>query len=406
MHFQAEININPGSSIATLPNTIMKTGILLPRSSTHPLIAFNFMDGLHAYLKQHQLSNEIECISAFIGFGEKAAVIQAEAERLLMEHRVDLLVVFADYPLVNCLFPIVTALNKILIVVNHGAKYPDNWTAAPNVIHHHLNNVSNCWLTGKLAAAENKTVATVNSYYDGGYSISHALCASFLEASGEIAYNFVGHQQKAQFNTQPLTSFLDSKPELDTLLAILSGELVPEFYEQMRTQYTDRKLKLYVSPVLLEESFLEENLFPGETIEISGYTSWFKELDNPENETYCRIFTQETNRVPNSFGVLGWDTGLILKTILEISGTKAIDGRQISKDPAMKKLQGAKGEMLLHEETGHYLSPAHYLHSNLSDHSLKQHSLSMEEVEKSFNEMIQFKLEGLSSQWLNTYLCS
>ncbi|WP_222539328.1 ABC transporter substrate-binding protein [Pedobacter polysacchareus] len=384
----------------------MKTGILLPRSTTHPLIAFNFMDGLHAYLKQHQLTNEIECVSAFIGFGEKAAVIQEEAERLLMEQRVDLLVVFADYPLVNCLFPIVAALNKLLIVVNHGAKYPDRWTTVPNVIHHHLNNASNCWLTGKQAAAENKTVATVNSYYDGGYSITHALYTSFLEASGKIAYNFVGHQQKAQFSTQPLTSFLDSRPELDTLLAILSGELVPEFYDQLSRQYPDRKLKLYASPVLLEESSAEENLFSKETIEVSGFTTWFKELDNHENETFCRIFTEETNRVPNSFGVLGWDTGLILRTILEISGNKAIDGKRVAKDPALKKLQGAKGEMLLHEETGHYLSPAHYLHSNLADHSRKKHSLSMEEVEKSFNEMIQFKLEGISSQWLNTYLCS
>lgn len=362
------------------------------------------MDGLQAYFKQHQLTNEIECITGYIGFGEKASVIQQEAERLLMEQRVDLLIVFADYPLVNCLFPLVDALNKLLIVVNNGAKYPDNWAATPNVIHHHLNNVSNCWLTGKHAAAENKTVATVNSYYDGGYSISHALPASFLEASGEIAYNFIGHQQKTQFNTQPLTSFLDSKPELNTLLAILSGELVPEFYEQISTQFPERKLKLYASPVLLEESFQEENLFPKETIEVAGYTNWFKELENAENETFCRVFTEETNRVPNSFGVLGWDTGLILKTILEITGTKAINGKQVSKDPALKKLQGAKGEMLLHEDTGHYISPAHYLHSNLT--ALKQHSLSMEQVEKSFNEMIHFKIDGPYSQWLNTYLCS
>lgn len=384
----------------------MKTGILLPRSSTHPLISYNFMDGIHTFLKHRGLSNEIECVTASIGYGTDTALIQQEAERLILEHRVDLLVIFADYPVVECLFPVVTSLNKLLIIVNHGAKYPPSWAASPNVIHHSLNNASNCWLTGKLAAKENKSAALVSSFYDGGYSITHAIAASFMDDSGQIAFNFVGHQQKERFNTEPLISFLKAKPEVDSLLATLSGELGPELYLQLREQAADKNLKLYACPVLLEESLYDGTLNPEETIAVSGYTSWFKASEQEENQAYCQTFKKETNREPDSFGVLGWDTGLILKSILEISEGKTIDANTISRHPDLQKLQGAKGEMHLHAYTQHFISPVHYLHSGLSKDAVKHHDLPLETVEASFNELINFEIQGPSSQWLNTYLCS
>lgn len=384
----------------------MKTGILLPRSSTHPLISYNFMDGLSIFLKFHQLTNDIDCIPAYIGFGTDPVLIQQEAERLILEHRVDLIVIFADYPVVECLFPLINSLNKLMIVVNHGAKYPSSWAAQPNVIHHSLNNVSNCWLTGKKAAKENQTAVVVNSFYDGGYSISHAISASFMSQSGQILFNFVGHQKKEEFNTSSLISFLKTEQKTEALLGILSGELVPEFYHQLREQMGNRKLKLYAGPVLLEESQTEENLNPTENIEVCGYTTWFKELDNEENIAYCNSFKNDTGREPDSFGVLGWDTGLILKTILKISEGKLIDAKVISKHQDLQLLQGAKGEIRMHAYSQHYISPVHYLHSKLNNDSSSLHRLSLEVVEESFNELINFEIQGPSSQWLNTYLCS
>src|SRR5690606_19472269 len=104
--------------------------------------------------------------------------------------------------------------------------------------------------------------------------------------------------------------------------------------------------------------------------------------------------------------VLGWDTGLILKTILKISEGKLIDAKTISKHQDLQQLQGAKGEMRMHTYTQHYISPVHYLHSKLNNDSSNLHSLSLEVVEESFNELINFEIQGPSSQWLNTYLCS
>lgn len=381
----------------------MKTGILLPRSTTHPLIAYNFMDGIHAFLKNQGLDTKITCTTAYIGFGTDPEIVQQEAERLIMEQQVDMLIIFADFPVVECLFPIVKALNKLLLVVNHGAKYPDSWTAQPNVIHHNLNNAVNCWLTGKKAANLHPAAAVVSSYYDGGYSISHSLATSFLNESGNIVFNFVGHQYKTEFNTQPLVSFLKTEPEVEALLAILSGELVPEFYNQLKAEIADRKLNLYGSPVLLEESVLPDHLHSA--LSLSGYTSWFSAAIHAENQTYCNTFKKNTTREPDSFGVLGWDTAAILKAIFEAKGEDPIDAVNISRHPALQNVSGAKGAMKLHIQTQQYIAPLHYISSkNGTMESL--HVVTVEEVEKSFNELIGQELTGISSGWLNTYLCS
>ena len=87
----------------------MKVGVLLPRSTTHPIIAYSFLDGLHAFTDLNQLSEDIICVTANIGFGTDPLVIEQKAEELFMQHRVDLLVVFADFPIIEGLFSLVKA---------------------------------------------------------------------------------------------------------------------------------------------------------------------------------------------------------------------------------------------------------------------------------------------------------
>jgi len=382
----------------------MTAGLLLPSSSTHPLIAHNFAEGIKSYLRLRQHSSPLTLVSGAIGFGTDRVVIEKEANRLILEHQADVLVIFADYPVVSCLFPLIKALNKLLIVVNHAAKYPPSWEAQPNVIHHHLGNVLNCWLTGRQAAKETAAAAVVSSYYDGGYAISHALSQSFMDKEGKIVFNFVGHQYKDQFNTQPLVNFLAQQPQADALLAILSGELVPEFYDQLKAQLSNRKLRLYASPVLLEESLVGEQQMGN--ITVSGYTGWLQDLPHPENRIFCEAFRGDTFREPDSVAVLGWDTGLILKTIDEISAGGRINGSTITQHPALRHLQGAKEEMHLHAHTQHYISPLYYLSDSASGKTTVDHTLALEDVAGAFDEMIKQDIQGVFSEWLNTYLCS
>lgn len=381
----------------------MIAGILLPRSTTHPLIAYDFMDGLHAALKCYGHDKELTCITTSIGFGIDADLIQRETERMFMEQRIDVLIAFADHPIIDCIFPIVQGLNKLLIVVNHGAKYPESWIAQPNVIYHSLHNALSCWLTGQLAARKHAAAAIVSSYYDGGYSIAHAFSSAYQGASGQIKFNLVGHQYRSEFNTMPLTSFLKENPDVAALLTTLSGELVPELYVQLSQEIAAQKIMFYASPVLLEESGLHPEV-PNSPA-VSGYTSWIAAAKHTENQVYCETFMNETGRTPDSFGVLGWDTALILKSLLIVFAEHGNLGANSAKHPAMLNIPAAKGRMYLHTATQHYISPLQYIHKINGETSI-DHMLDIETVEKSFNELTEQKITGISSGWLNTYLCS
>jgi branched-chain amino acid transport system substrate-binding protein len=87
-------------------------------------------------------------------------------------------IVFADESIQEMLEPLFTASNKILLMVNMGAGYPDNWQSAPTTITHSLNFCWHAALSGTLAAKANKNVINAISYYDGGYR----QCFSMLNA--------------------------------------------------------------------------------------------------------------------------------------------------------------------------------------------------------------------------------
>ncbi|KIA96126.1 hypothetical protein OC25_03240 [Pedobacter kyungheensis] len=381
----------------------MKVGLLLPRSTTHPLIAFSFMDGIHAFLEQHGLTGEIALITANIGFGIDELIIEQKAEELFMQHQVDLLVVYADFPVIEGLFPLVKALNKLLIVVNHGAKYPQTWEGHPNVIHHHLSSALGSWCTGEKITKEHQKAAFISSYYDGGYSLCHAISTSFSSTGEKIGFNLVGHQLKSNFDASPLVSFLAQDEEIKAFLTVLSGELVAEIHSQINKTKVNTAVTFYGSPVMVEESGALTDTV--NCFDVEGFTSWF--LHNPlaENEQYSAAFQSRTSRVPDSFGVLGWDTALILEAIAGVRKNGTNDPQNIIKLLSDKKLTGAKGTMQLHTGSHQYINPLYYVNITAGETQHLQ-TLNLDAVEASFNRMIEQKIVGISTGWLNTYLCS
>lgn len=380
----------------------MKVGVLLPRSTTHPIIAYSFLDGLHAFTDLNQLSEDIICVTANIGFGTDPSVIEQKAEELFIQHQVDLLVVFADFPIIEGLFSLIKALNKLLIVVNHGAKYPTSWEAHPNVIHHHLSTSLSSWCTGEKAAKLHQKAAFISSYYDGGYSVCHSISASFSETGEKLVFNLVGNQFKDNFDASPLLSFLSEEQDVKAFLTVLSGELVPEIHAQINKETLRSDAIFYGSPVMIEESSMLKDTV---NLTVEGYTSWFYGNKLAQNEQYCTSFQTRTGRMPDSFGVLGWDTAVILQAVAELWEMNKSNPQNIIKILSDKLLTGAKGNMQLHMASHQYIAPLYDVRitAGETDHL---HTLDLKEVEESLNRMIEQKITGISTGWLNTYLCS
>lgn len=384
----------------------MKIGILLPKSSTHPLIGHDFLTGLKLSLTQGDQEGH-EIISGKIGFGVDEELIYSETERLFLEEGVDLLIAYADHPKIGSVFPLLKALNKLLIVVNSGAKYPESWNPQENVLYLTLNELINCRLTGKVVVEEGYGKGVMaTSFYDGGYSLCHALVEGFADQKGQIEYNFI-NKLHADLDASPVVDFLKGQPDKIALLSVFSGELAYEFFKQIQDSPLENA-GIYASPTFLLDSWanIQKNLstqngsfFPP----VKGFVSWWPDLDLPANRCFIETFRASVNREASAFSALGWDAGLICTRIMgngHVHGFQAAEMIQTLKEHG---IEGTRGRMHLDEATHHYVAPSYLV--TLQEEKAMVSDVSGSE-QQTWNELVQATEELPLTGWFNTYLCS
>ena len=130
----------------------MKIGVLYPRSKAHPGMMVDFMEGMKTALNYWQLTKSVQLITESIGFGGNEKEVYEKAEKILTLEDADILVAYIDLKVIPLIEPLLYSTGKLMIVVNPGANYPQNWVPQPNIIYLTLQHGFLCWLTGMLAA--------------------------------------------------------------------------------------------------------------------------------------------------------------------------------------------------------------------------------------------------------------
>jgi branched-chain amino acid transport system substrate-binding protein len=380
----------------------MIAGVLLPKSTTVPLISHDFMGGLRSFLQTHGLSDDISLINENIGFGVDSKVTMTAAERCILDEGADLLVVFADYPRVADLFPLARHVDKPFIVVGHGAKYPGLSAPPPNVLFHTLAEVLHSWLAGKQAAALGDQTAMVTSFYDGGYSLGHASSEAYRQHdAGEMAYVFVSPHMAGAAQYEPMERFLTDHPEVRTLLATFSGDQAHHFLDRLGKVPHADKLVVWGSPMVVDPSLVQ--LFGDLHIPftLKGQVPWMSELDRQENHTFTKAFMTDAKRAPSHAALLGWDTGLLLADVLREG---AEGGAAYVRTWKGKTLPGARGPLTLDPQTQYILSPSYTVRADASfGFSQGGPTEGWEEI---WPVMMRARPVPENTGWINTYLCS
>jgi len=382
----------------------MKIGVLYPRSKAHAGMMPDFMDGLKTALQLHQLSPGVQLTSESIGFGGQDKEVYEKAEKLLLLESVDLLVAYVDLRVLELLKPLLFSSGKLVIIVNPGANYPDNWVPQPNIVQLTLQHGFSCWLTGKIAAQQNKiNAAMVTTFYDCGYLHTAAMVKSFMKEGGKITYNHVNNQlYDDTFDIKPLTDHLISDATTNCLLCVFDSLPASLFYSRLNNYDGAAGLHLFVSPMMLEEQALG-GMKDGFNFPIDGYLSWHASLENSANKDFIDNYLEQTKRTASAFSLLGWETALILKELFLNDERQFSDGAAMVAKLSMGTINSPRGKMKLDIETNFFVAPVYKC-------SLLQHSseLLLEKEELSEQGWVEFTadpFQGASSGWTNTYLC-
>lgn len=384
----------------------MNAGLLFPRSNVHPLIGSSFLEGLKAYTKKEGLEKEINFYSESIGFGGAEKEVYAKAEKLLMIDDVDVLIGFIDEKILELIKPLILASGKLFVLVNTGANHPLNWVPQPNIVTLSLQNAFLCAVNGFAAAISNKgekgvPAAVASTFYDCGYLHLAAMIKEFQLSGGSVQYNYINKQLPAdEFNIAELAEFLEQRTDVRTLLCVFDSLPASMFYHTLNKTGGAENLRLFVSPMMLEQKALEKQ-GGGFRFHALGYLPWHISAPGPGNKEFTEYYDRQLKKVPGLFSVLGWETGMVLKEIFQQSNFR--EGDAMAEILKAKQFTGPRGNMQLDSITQHFILPA--IHCSLE---AGQPGMKMEYDVKLDNEWEEFtgrQTEGHVSGWTNTYLC-
>lgn len=377
----------------------MKAGILFPLSNVYPGIGADFMDGVQSFFKQHGILDKVVFIKEGIGLGAVEKEVYLKAEKLLIGDEVDILIAYVDEKVLPVLYPLIQATDKIMLVVNPGANYPVNWITQPNVIHLNLQHAFLCWLTGASATVcANGHAALASTYYDCGYLHAATMVKNFMAQGGTIRYNYINNQlYDAAFNIDELKGFLSANADCTNLLCVFDEKPALLFY-QLLAQYTGAKpLHLFVSPMMLASLQLSRPATVSYSIE--GYLPWHYEMNHTSNVEFIKTCT----RPATIFSLLGWETAMILKEILQQDATTGKDGNAVIAGLKTKTINSPRGILQLDNETQFYVAPVakYSLKAGTGDPEIEW----MNNVEQQWKAFTAMPSEGAVTGWTNTYLC-
>jgi branched-chain amino acid transport system substrate-binding protein len=389
---------------------MLRTGILLPRSTLFPSLGLDILNGIKNYLKKHDLADEVKLIMDNIGFGVNEQEAYAKTEKMLLQEDIDIVVLCADTKITEMLQPLFTASNKILLAVNFGANFPDTWQPAPTTITHSLNFCLHARFTGMLAANENnKQAANVVSYFDGGYRQCYSMLQSHQENGGVPVFNHITAHKTAEFTLVPLAEFLEQNSEVKTLLCLFAGDMAEMFYREVSPLQKKYDLNLYVSPMMLDER-LKDTLGSAFSVEnVKGFIPWHHSLNNKANDIFKETISA-AGFSANYFSLLGWETGMLLSEILRLNNAGNTNATTVVKSLTKISFDSPRGWMKIDAATQYSYGPS-YLAScknNLPAGSGGEISVGNEKenIDAAWAAFTNEKLPpGESSSWRNTYLC-
>jgi branched-chain amino acid transport system substrate-binding protein len=377
-------------------------GVLLPGSTLYPSIGMDFLQGIRACFAFHQCPPadiKVELIS----FGLKDDEIYTTAEKLLVIGNADVVVAYAGDHHAEKLAPLFAAAGKLLIIINAGASYPLYPETVTHTIFHSFNDCLCSFLTGKYAARQEGGHEGIlaTSFFDGGYTHTHAMINGFTQAGGQIMHNFVSHYKKEEFKTDTLSAFIKDNPAVKKLLALYSGDMARLFYEKMEAVQQEHHLQWYVSPMMFDST-------PGDFAEprpavpdMCGYTYWLPELENETNREFIQYYRSETGKDPNLFSMQGWENALLVMQYRKLR--KDAPDTETAIDLLMEQpVHSPRGTVMLNTQR-HTLGPAYF--AAASGNLQVTVTDSITGLHQAWDEMCaQIPQESVSA-WRNTYLC-
>lgn len=368
-------------------------GILLPRSTEYPTMGIDLLDGFRLSLKQLGIT-DYELHTENTGFGEDTNLTYSRAEKLAIDHDIDLLVCYATSLNAEALYPFADSYGKPVLFLDAGMEI---FELPPHPLCYHLTlqGLMACRLAGLDAAEGQRKVISASSFLDGGYRSSWVFYNAINEKGGTTCGHFVSHFKAEEFSVAQLDQQVkDTQP--GAITAAFSSYLFGLFMNHLGKECDMTTFPpLYCSPFMGDEQLHAAVPFPGGTFHI--YVPWATTLTNPANVQFVETIRTAKKKTANLFHLLGWEAALAAQQLIG-KGLESLGGWSF---------ESPRGTVHFHAETHSAYAPLYGGRITADEQGKCKLEIDrqVDVTGEAHRELHFSKIDGEYTRWKNNFFC-
>ncbi len=373
----------------------IKVGVLYLQSSQYKTMSRDFIRGI----KMNNLP--VQYIMESIGIGSNDRLVMDKIQKLHHQEDVNFIVAFLGHYNTKAIYEYASENEIILIASDLGATLPYDMDKHKGVYINSYSLNETSYLLGEYLAEKGieKTFSST-SYYDSGYGILAAaemgLKKKNLNFSGHYITPFNPRDNEEVIMEQTISG------DADAVFAFHSGLYAEEHAEFMSKINLIKNITYYITPFSVKKKLYVKKL--NNTFVVA---SWIENDTDAQNCSFTEKYMQEYNNdTPNIFALLGYENGLILKTILEKDDSHN-SYQSLLEKMEMLTAEGPRGTIFFEKNTNRTVFN-HYIYKIVTNDENNFSYQKMETLKNDghFIQNILFtkppeKLGG----WHNAYLC-
>jgi branched-chain amino acid transport system substrate-binding protein len=370
-------------------------GILLPKSQQYPTLDRDFMRGL-------KLANpNVKFYIENIGIGADEKLIIEKIQKLNFQEDVSIIIGFFGHYNISEVYNYASKNDILLLAADTGATLPYETPTYKGVYINSYGLTESCYHLGTYLTAKNfQKVVTSTSFYDSGYGMLSAIEYAFKDKpifAGHYITPFVPRENESAHMDNIINSY-----EPDAVFAFYSGLYAEENADFVNQNKVTKKYPFYVTPFFINDKILEE--YKNEPHELYVVSSWMQ--NDSDNSNFTDEYKSKYSDSPSIFSTLGYEKGLILKTLL-LNAENNLNINSLIEEMSKLNIAGPRGNIEFDKDTNRTLFNHHVYKLNLDS----SNNISFNKIETFVNDGHFIKAFTLSTKpdqmggWHNAYLC-
>lgn len=367
--------------------------MLLPQSKQYPFLDRDFMRGI----KLNGLN--VKFFIESIGIGADEKMIIDKMQKLSFQEDITIFIGFFGHRNIASVYEYASSHDLFLLATDIGSTLPYASQKKRGVYINTFGIAESSFYLGEYLAAQNyKNIATSSSYYDSGYGINQAIEIGLYKNNSEFSGHYITPLNPRENEADCMQELL-APLEPEAIFAFHSGIYAEEHASYLTKNKLTQNYPFYFTSFSLSDKIMEEY---GDAFEDDFFvvTPWSENLKNKKNLLFIERYKAILHEKPSIFSMLGYESGLIVESLLRDSDTV----------PALNTLiermadapEGPRGKMEFHPDTNRTYFDS-YLFKMAEDET------QIEAVLKNNGEFIQKIMSDDSpltvGGWHNAYLC-